>query len=513
MLRRRAAILVKCFLAVCLLVFLALLCERFRGQIALSRFRSSLLARGEKLSAQDFTLPVPEVENGAQAFTNAAGAIVPGSLVSLYSPPRMRLMESGRALVGWQEEEWKHDKKAYHWQDLEPEVRTNALLLGRIREALAQPQIHHRLDYVKGMQLHLPHLVQAKSLSSFYGAAAQLALRQGRGREVREALDTLSRLARVMDHDHLVISELVRIALARISRVSIWEALQSDLLTPEDLLILQRTWDGLHFLENMEKGLEGERIYGDASMELIGASHEKTQDAFSAIGNLMRGFAGVEMESSSWKKPLEDLPYGPEIAEAIERQIYARVWRFAWAHQLRLRNLREMQQLIEITRAALISKSFAAVRPDILAMERDVQEAGLYDRLRSPFDTPFVQVSKSVQKAMEAETERSLVLCALAIKRYSLERGRLPGNLAELVPEYLSSVPVDYMDGKPMRYRVQADGSYVLYSVGSDTVDQGGDPSRLSDQSQSANPWSRKDLVWPAPARPEEVQAWRKKSE
>ncbi len=170
-----------------------------------------------------------------------------------------------------------------------------------------------------------------------------------------------------------------------------------------------------------------------------------------------------------------------------------------------------MQRLIEIARAAVKSKSFAAVRPDVLAMERDAHEAGFYDRLRSPFDTPFMQVSKSVQKAMEAETERSLVLCALAIKRYSLKRGRLPGTLAELVPSYLSSVPVDYMDGKSIRYQVQADGSFLLYSVGSDTVDQGGDPSRPTEKSQSSDTWSRKDLVWPAPARLEEVQAWREK--
>lgn len=487
-----------------------LLCERIRGQISLSSYRRSLLARGEKLGAQDFSLTVPKEANGAEAFTNAVAGMVSGNVVGFNYPSRMRLMDSGRALVSWREEEWVSDKKTYRWEDMQRELGTNAVVLGRIQTVLSAPQFYHGLDYLKGMELHLPHLAQVKSLSSWFAAASQLAIRQGRAREAREAIEAMSRLPRVMENDRLLISELVRIALARIARATIWEALQADVLTPDDLLILQRTWEGLHFLENMEKSLEGERIYGDASLELVAASHEKTLGAFSTIDGLARMFSGTEGNPSNWKARFEDLPYGPQIADAIEQQIYARVWRFAWSHQLQLRNLAEGQRLIEIARAAVVSKSFAAIRGDVLTMEKESERVGVYDRLRCPFDTPFIQISKSVQKALEAETERSLVLCALAIKRHSLQQGRLPVSLDELVPAYMSSVPVDYMDGKPMRYRVLSDGRFLLYSVGSDTVDQGGDPSRMDDQSSSSNPWSRKDLVWPAPALPEEVQTWRK---
>jgi len=40
----------------------------------------------------------------------------------------------------------------------------------------------------------------------------------------------------------------------------------------------------------------------------------------------------------------------------------------------------------------------------------------------------------------------------LALKAYQIENGKLPNSLDELVPEYLSELPLDSFDGKPIRY-------------------------------------------------------------
>lgn len=60
---------------------------------------------------------------------------------------------------------------------------------------------------------------------------------------------------------------------------------------------------------------------------------------------------------------------------------------------------------------------------------------------------------------------------ALAVERYRLERGALPGSLAELPGE----VPTDIYSGAPLRYR-RLDNGYVVYSVGFDGKDGGGEP-------------------------------------
>jgi hypothetical protein len=75
--------------------------------------------------------------------------------------------------------------------------------------------------------------------------------------------------------------------------------------------------------------------------------------------------------------------------------------------------------------------------------------------------------------------------------------------LKTLVPDFLSAVPRDPADGLPLRYRANADGTFTLYSIGSDNTDNGGDPS----PSGISLFWQRAhDWVWPQPATSEETQ-------
>jgi hypothetical protein len=62
----------------------------------------------------------------------------------------------------------------------------------------------------------------------------------------------------------------------------------------------------------------------------------------------------------------------------------------------------------------------------------------------------------------------------LAIAMFKRAEGRLPQTLDELVPKYLDKVPDDPFDGKQMKYRVKADGTWVVYSVSRDKKDDGG---------------------------------------
>jgi hypothetical protein len=91
-----------------------------------------------------------------------------------------------------------------------------------------------------------------------------------------------------------------------------------------------------------------------------------------------------------------------------------------------------------------------------------------------------------------------LTLAAIAVKRYQLRHGHRPPSLEALVPEFLTVVPYDYMSGKALGYRLGTDGNYVLYSVGEDGKDDGGDPTPSSGASSGL--WSGRDAVWPSAA-------------
>ena len=55
------------------------------------------------------------------------------------------------------------------------------------------------------------------------------------------------------------------------------------------------------------------------------------------------------------------------------------------------------------------------------------------------------------------------------------------------------------MNGQDLRYRSNNDGSFTLYSVAEDGVDDGGDPSSADSSSskQLTRPWMGRDWVWP----------------
>jgi hypothetical protein len=66
---------------------------------------------------------------------------------------------------------------------------------------------------------------------------------------------------------------------------------------------------------------------------------------------------------------------------------------------------------------------------------------------------------------------------AIAVERFSLERGRPPRTLAELDPFGMRAMPDDPFNGRPLRYRKLANG-YAVYSVGEDGKDDGGDEKK-----------------------------------
>ncbi|MDX6767448.1 MAG: hypothetical protein SFU85_11735 [Candidatus Methylacidiphilales bacterium] len=95
-------------------------------------------------------------------------------------------------------------------------------------------------------------------------------------------------------------------------------------------------------------------------------------------------------------------------------------------------------------------------------------------------------------------TQEQLVRTAVALKHYQLKNRELPADLEPLIPGYLSLVPVDWMDGYPLRYHKTASGGFLLYSVGLDGVDDGGDGHSVAVVAGKPDyrPKSVKDILW-----------------
>jgi hypothetical protein len=66
-----------------------------------------------------------------------------------------------------------------------------------------------------------------------------------------------------------------------------------------------------------------------------------------------------------------------------------------------------------------------------------------------------------------------LMLLDMAISSFKATYGRLPQSLLELTPDFISVVPSDPFDEKPLRYLLNETG-YILYSIGPYGIDDQG---------------------------------------
>lgn len=507
-----------------LLTALFLVEERVRGGIMLRKARRELSKTlGEAPPPQPKAERSPD-ENGAPEFQRLAN-ILANRLLTV-SPPAMVLTRSGNGIVCFREAAWLGAGTDDPWKKLEASLRENRATLSEIQTTLEKPFFEHRMNRAEGFLMRMPHLPPVKTVAQWLCAENQSALHHGEHSRAVKALLAQLRLPKVLADDHLTISELMRCALVSITRSFAWETLHSEDWTEAELAELQQACAELQFLFPVVRAMKEELAVTDGAFQRVGRSHDETVQT---LYGLAKAFPVPDADRPAWERGLRNLFGSDDAARFLKEQVYARIWRFAWLDQAACRHLERQQALTAIADRALEVRSAQQINKEDLARFEDEQRPrGFYDRLRYP--APLFRVAiadHALTRAMRAETERSLMLSAIAVKRRALQRGFPPGSLSSIVPELLPEVPLDYLDGKPIRYRrtagtvFQPDGpegsqpqfrkhAFLLYSVGDNGTDDGGNSMLLPQRWNVRNLWERTDVVWPAEATPEELATYRR---
>jgi hypothetical protein len=166
--------------------------------------------------------------------------------------------------------------------------------------------------------------------------------------------------------------------------------------------------------------------------------------------------------------------------------------------------LEHNQKIIESLRKLKKGVAWDTVRGELEAHHKNIESRSRgiarYRYALVLIATPNTE--KAATTIVRNETFRRLTVTAIALKRFRLRNGSFPSSLTELVPEFLKTVPIDPMSGQPLLYRLNADGSYTLWSVGEDGNDDGGDPDPVG-VVKEIDLWSGRDAVWPVPDRGE----------
>lgn len=487
------------------------------AQTALEETRRALRQQGFKIDLAEFDLSAStELRARATALTNAdlARTAFRGAdaarraRVLNESLDLMPTVGSNAAIVVWKQEKLPPRLNLSPWpepsevvKDLWPELREifnedRAALDTACAAAMSGPT---RFDLAasRGVAMLLPHLAVLRNLTQTLGTRSALELHDGDKAAAWTNLLASSRLVTAWETEPTEISHMVRFACATLVYNATWQALQSDGWADDRLARLQHEWESADFFRGLPEAEAFARAGAAAvcqrdRQEPLGRSYA-LETLFRSPRNAWYGFTEHwyrirYRHHGSYDDERALLLYYRDHELQVRRAVQAPTWS-------------EMRLLPGVTNTVPFQSKYRSRVQALL----NLRQMTLAWRLYATGGRGLLD------RAAEAEARRRLVISAIALKRYRGRHGGYPKALQELVPELLQSSPVDFMDGKPLRYRLTADGHFVLYSVGLDCVDDGGMLPRRG-RGNSYGPIGydapqARDLVWPRPASAAEIQA------
>jgi hypothetical protein len=470
----------------------------YRAKSRLARYEAGLKSAGEKLTIDELApTPVPEAFNAALDLVSITSFLGTKGPSGTNFPPVMKYAGPGKAVVGWQQPVLPNNETTNVWPGLRQEIESSRQTITAIRGTIGgAPAVALDLDYRPGWSMLLPHLAKLRSAGRWLAVASEFDLHEERVSDALEELQALVELASKQGHEPVQIIELVRTAICAMAVGTTWEALQSSACSETNLSALQSSWEAVELLAQAESVLAMERAFATKGYTEARASANSAGSCFST-------------GSPSAMAELGEL--GKEVLEnprAGLRAFFGRypgywVWRWWQSFDDELADAQTAQAGIEAVRKArrekILGPALKQFEEDSLRIRQAHPRAGRWFGYSTMAGTQIF-----LNRIMLLEIQRSLVVTAIALKRYRNAHDAYPEKLELLVPEYLSALPRDPVDGQPLRYKLNMDGSFCLYSVGEDGVDNGGDASLVPGASKN---WTHgRDVVWPAPANAEETK-------
>ncbi len=325
------------------------------------------------------------------------------------------------------------------------------------------------------------NFVAIRTVAFWLMAAAEDDLHHGRPEVALQNLEALAALARMERDEPTLAAQMIRVAVAGLGLMATWEALQAPGWTEPQLARLQAAWAPVDLVDAVEKGFVGARASGYEVFALTRRSRG------SYMGRLLTGNVG----SPARKARLE---------ETLSEYVYMPAYKLTSIDRDELFYLRNMQESITVLRTLKVHRPWAEAKERLSQVTTNVDRIARSPlRWRYPFSLVAIpNFKRACETALHWETERQMTLAAIALRRHQLQYGQLPTSFEALVPEFLPLAPYDYLNAKPLGYRPKVDGTYVLYSVGEDGKDDGGDPTPRPGQPSGL--WTGRDAVWPSPA-------------
>jgi hypothetical protein len=339
-----------------------------------------------------------------------------------------------------------------------------------LRQAGQLPDSRFPLDYdiEDPAEILLPHLAILKQCSLALQLRAIAELQNGQTEKSFDDIKLSLRLADSIRTEPFIITHLVRIAILQITLQPLYEGLAEHEWSEAQLAGLDAELAKIAFLADYEFSARSER-----------AAHVKIVD-------------WMEQKRSRFWKLLNLIVYERAIMNnfGVSTEIYLMPRGWYYQSEIVLSDAQQRwvlpmvddaQQTVSPERARKSVDAISALRPTAV---------NLFARLLLP------ELGKYAMRVAHGQNAANMARIAIALERWRLAHGRFPESLDALSPQFIAKLPHDVIGGQPLHYRREANGQFVLYSVGWNETDDGGVVGLKKDGSVDIN---QGDWVWRYP--------------
>lgn len=310
----------------------------------------------------------------------------------------------------------------------------------------------------------LPHLAPLKGLISVCELRAVAELELHKTDEAFADLQLAFRLSDSMHDEPFLIDHLVRLAGLSITMQGIREGIVRQAWSDAQLAAFEKQLTSLDLLSDYEHALRAELAF-----------HIRGLEYYRNLG--LKG------------NPLDMLGNGPQTGGTA----------FNWMpdgwydqNMLMLAKYYRDYLLPEVDETNRLVKPAVTVAMDKSLAQLHVGPYNVLAKLLLP------ALTKAVAHSSRTQTFVDQTRVAIAIERYRMAHNEIPDSLNALVPQFLSQIPTDLFDGQPLRYKKNGSDAYVIYSIGWNSTDDGGQIALKPGSNPNVDDYAG-DWVWEIP--------------
>lgn len=479
--------------------------ENWRGKHAWDNYRREWQAKGEKFYLKDFIpLPVPDEQNFAltpivyssygRELDKHGNRIRPDN-TNVVDRMKMDVHRKGGdyGSTNLQFGSWQNARLAdlKPWQDYYRNPKTNAAqpnavvtnefpvslqpqtpaadvllalskydsVLEEVREAAKLPHSRFPVNYSEDnpFRILLPHLAVIIPVAQVLNLRAIAELEADQPEKALADLKLGFRCNEAIRSEPFLISHLVRIGVQSILMQSVWQGLAERKCSDAQIAELEAELSKVDYLADFQLSMRGER-----AINLTYIDYVRGKKSYTAL----LGVAMDEDESAN-KKPASPM----EMLNAIGWYLIPNGWfyqaelTYAKMHeQWNFPAVDLQKRLVSPTTSTRLTEGFYKAIPKRRTSVENILVGLLFPALE-----------KAAKKYAVIQSQVDLARIACALERYRLAHGEYPAALTALAPQLIAQVPHDLINGQPLQYHRTDDGRFVLYSVGWNEKDDGGE--------------------------------------